>query len=262
MFVRTGDIVAHVQVDGPPGAPAVLLIHSLGTTLHIWDAQAHMLAGAYRVVRYDLRGHGLTETTAAPYTIPGLAADAFALLDALGITQAHVAGVSIGGLIAQAMAAASPERVASLVLCDTALSVRPVPTWEERVATVRAQGLATIADGVLARWVTQGFQGSPTAAGLRTMLLRTDPEGYCGAGLAIAVDDRTEATARLRMPTLVLMGEHDIATPPAAAEAIRATIPGARLMTIADAAHIPTVEQPAAVNAALHEFFAELHALA
>ncbi len=254
MFLNVDGLVVHVRLDGPDGAPTVLLLHSLGTCLQVWDAQAEALAARYRVVRFDMRGHGLTETTPGPYTIEGLARDARAVLDALGISRAHVAGLSIGGVIAQALASLVPDRVASLMLCDTALVVAPATIWHERAATVRAQGMGVIADAVLARWVTPDFLADPAARGLRTMLLRTDPEGYAGAALALAADDRTLATRALRLPALVVVGEQDMATPVAAAEALRDAIHGAALVVLPGAAHLPTVQLPGAVCTALTGF--------
>jgi 3-oxoadipate enol-lactonase len=256
MFVRAGDLIVHVRVDGPAEAPALLLLHSLGTSLHVWDAQADALATAFRVIRPDMRGHGLTSVTAGPYSLHGLAGDALAVLDALGIGRAHVAGLSIGGAIAQALAARAPERVLSLILCDTAMTFPPESAWRERAALVRAQGMAPLVAPVLSRWVTEDFQGDPAAEGLRAMLRRTDPEGYAGAAEALAVADLTEGTRALRLPTLVLVGEHDVATPPAAARALADAIPGAALTVLAGAAHIPTMQVPAAVTAAMGGFLA------
>src|SRR3954452_15877428 len=118
MFVRAADLNVHVRLDGPPSAPALLLLHSLGTTGDIWEAQAAALSRSFRVIRPDMRGHGLTSVTPGPYSLDGLAGDALAVLDALGIGRAHVAGLSIGGAIAQAIAAHAPDRVRSLILCD------------------------------------------------------------------------------------------------------------------------------------------------
>lgn len=254
MFLRAGDLTVHVRIDGPPGAPPLLLLHSLGTSLEVWDAQAESLSRSFRVIRPDLRGHGLTEITPGPYSIEGLARDAIAVLDALDIPAAHVAGLSIGGLVAQALAALAPDRVSSLVLCDTAMAIPPAQSWHDRAATVRANGTGAIADAVMARWVTPGFADSPQAAGLRAMLLRTAPEGYAAAAEAIAGADLTASTRRLRGPTLILVGDGDEATPRSSAEALRDAIAGARLEVIADAAHIPTVEQPEAVTAAIRGF--------
>lgn len=253
MFVRAGGITMHVQVDGPLGAPALVLLHSLGTSLHVWDDQAAALAGAFRVVRLDLRGHGLSEVTPGPYTMEQLADDVLALLDSLGVGQAHVAGLSIGGMVAQAVAHRAPGRVASLILCDTALAIPPAQLWRDRAALVRAEGMIAVADAVMARWVTPGFMGAPGAAGLRAMLLRTAPEGYAAAAEAIAAADLTERTRALRVPALVLVGDADEATPLASAEALRDAL-GASLVMLPGAAHIPTVEAADAVTDAIRRF--------
>ncbi|MBV9539144.1 MAG: 3-oxoadipate enol-lactonase [Acidisphaera sp.] len=254
MFVHVGDLDVHVQVSGPSGAPALLLLHSLGTNLHVWDAQAEALSERFRVVRPDMRGHGLTSVTAGPYEIAGLARDALAVLDMLGIARAHVAGISIGGMIAQALAAEAPGRVLSLILCDTAMAIPPPELWRERAGTVRTHGMAPLLEPVIARWVTPGFRTNPAARGLEAMLLRTSPEGYAGAAEAIARADLAARTRTLTMPALVLVGERDEATPPTSGEALAQAIKGARFQMLPNAAHIPTVEQPAAVTEAMRAF--------
>lgn len=254
MFLTVGELNMQVRLEGPATAPPLLLLHSLGTDLRVWDTQAEVLARSFRVIRPDLRGHGLTEVPSGPYSIGGMARDVLALLDALGQLRVHVAGLSIGGMVAQALAAEAPGRVASLVLCDTAMAIPPPKLWRDRAATVRSQGMAAIADPVLARWVTPAFARAPEARGLRAMLLRTAPEGYAAAAEAIAAADLTTTTHGLRVPALVLVGDCDEATPLASAEALRDAIPGARLEVIADAAHIPTIERPDAVSDAILQF--------
>ncbi len=253
MFVRAGDLNVHVLAEGPQEAPALLLLHSLGTTLHIWDAQAAALSDRFRVVRPDLRGHGLSAVPRGPYSMEQMAQDAFALMDALGIARAHVAGLSIGGLIAQAMAQKAPERMQSLILCDTALAIPPPEMWHQRAATVRAQGMEVLVETVLARWVTAGFRTAPPALGLRAMLERTAPEGYAGAAEAIAGADFTASARSVHLPTLVVVGDSDESTPPSAAKALAEAYWG-KLEIIPHAAHIPTMEQPEAVSAALRRF--------
>jgi 3-oxoadipate enol-lactonase/4-carboxymuconolactone decarboxylase len=254
MFIRAGDLNVHVRLDGPPGAPTLLLLHPLGGTGAVWDAQAAGLSHAFRVVRPDMRGHGLTTVTPGPYSIAGLARDALAVLDALGVASAHVGGISISGMVAQSLAAMAPGRVLSLVLADTAMSIPPAEVWHLRAAAVRAHGMAPLVDSVMARWVTPSFQSDPAALGLAAMLRRTDPEGYAGAAEAIAGTDLSAGTASLRLPCLVLVGDQDTSTPPASARAIAAVVPGARLQVIEGAGHIPPVQQPAAVTAAMRGF--------
>jgi 3-oxoadipate enol-lactonase len=256
MFVRAGELVVHVQIHGPAAAPPLLLLHSLGTSLHVWDAQADALAGRYRVIRPDLRGHGLTSVPRGPYSIAQMARDVLAALDSLGVARCHLAGLSIGGVIAQSLAAQAPGRVRALVLVDTAMALPPPELWHERAAIARAHGMTPLLEPVLARWVTPDFLDSPQAEGLRAMLRRTDPEGYAGAAEALATADLTQSTAALRLPTLVLVGEHDLATPPAAARAIQAAIAGAELHVLPGAAHIPTVQTPDAVTDAIATFLA------
>jgi 3-oxoadipate enol-lactonase len=246
-------LTMHLRADGPQDAPPLLLLHSLGTDGRVWQPQAEALSAQFRVLRPDLRGHGLTDVTPGPYTIDGMARDVLHALDALGIDRLPVVGLSIGGMIAQSLAHQAPGRVSAVVLCDTALAIPPAALWRERAAAVRAHGMAAIAGAVLARWLTPA--AAPAAMGaLRAMLLGTDPEGYAGAAEAIAAADLTATTRTLRLPALVLVGDRDKATPPETAAALRAAIPDARLGLIRDAAHIPTLERPRRVTEALLGF--------
>jgi len=254
MFLRVEDIDVHVLIDGPPGGAPLVLLHSLGTNAHVWDEQAAALARSFRVIRPDLRGHGLTTCTPGPYSMAQFARDLAGLLDALGIDKTHLGGISIGGLIAQAFAAAHGDRVASLTLVDTAMAIPPAQSWTDRAAKVRAEGIASIEEAVIARWVTPGFLAAPATAGLRAMLTRTPAEGYAAAAEAIAAADLTTSTAGLKIPALVLVGDQDQATPVASAEALHRAIEGSALIVLETAAHIPTVEQPGAVTDAILAF--------
>jgi 3-oxoadipate enol-lactonase/4-carboxymuconolactone decarboxylase len=254
MFIEVNGLVVHVLQDGPPGGTPLVLLHSLGTNGHVWDAQVADLARSFRVIRPDLRGHGLTGCTAGPYSMEMLAADLAGLLDALGVARAHIGGISIGGLIAQAFAAAHPDRALSLLLVDTALAIPPAQSWTDRAALVRAEGIDAIADAVIARWVTPAFLDAPATQGLRAMLLRTPAEGYAAAAEAIAAADFTASTAALDVPALVIVGDQDQATPVASAEALHGALRGSVLVVVADAAHIPTVERPAEITTAMQDF--------
>ena len=249
MFCQVGDIAIHAQVEGPAQAPAVLLLHSLGTTLHIWEPQAAVLAKRFRVVRMDMRGHGLTEAPAGPYSMEMLVRDALALLDALGIRQAHVGGVSIGGRIALGMAALAPDRVLSLMPCDTALAFQPAETWTERMHAVESGGIAAIADASVERWVLD--QSLASSKGLRRMLLGTDPVGWLGCAAALRDCRAEEVRGKIRCPTTVIVGDRDASTPVAAAQAIHEAVPDSRLVVIAEAAHIPNFEREHAFTAAV-----------
>ena len=256
MFIDVADLTVHIQQEGPPGAPALLMLHSLGTNLHVWDCQAAALAAGFRVVRFDLRGHGLTTVTPGPYSIGGLAEDALGVMDALGIEEFHLAGLSIGGLIAQAVAMKTPLRVKSLILCDTARAIPPAGPWHDRAAHVRAGGMEAVVDSVLGRWVIPEHADTPMARGLRAMLLATHKEGYAACAEAIAALAPGEGKLPIAVPTLVLVGEQDMPTPPDAARALAAAIRGAQLHIIPDAAHMAPVEQPAAVTEAISAFLA------
>ncbi|HYG86500.1 MAG TPA: 3-oxoadipate enol-lactonase [Azospirillum sp.] len=258
-FIAAGDITVHYHLAGPPGAPVVLFANSIGTSFHIWDAQVPALSERYRVLRYDMRGHGLTDATPAPYSMDMLADDALALLDALGIERAHVVGLSIGGMMAQRLAAKAPQRVTSLVLCDTASRIGPPSIWADRIAAIRADGLASIAQGVMARWFTERYRSERADAvrGFVNMLSRTPAEGYVGCAMAIRDADLTADDARIACPTLVLVGDQDLATPPSLARETADAIPGARFAVLKDAAHIPCVERPDALTAQLLDFLGE-----
>ncbi|MDI3309333.1 MAG: 3-oxoadipate enol-lactonase [Acetobacteraceae bacterium] len=255
MFCQIGDITAHVLVEGPQGAAAceepVLLLHSLGTNLHMWDPQAAALAKRFRVIRPDMRGHGLTEAPAGPYTMERLARDGLAVLDALGVKRAHVAGVSIGGRIAMGMAALAPERVASLMLCDTALEFGPPESWQQRIEAVTQGGMAAVVDAVMGRWVLDHSLAS--SKGLRRMLLTTDPAGYAGCAAALRDCWATEVLGKLHCPTTVVVGDRDASTPPSAAQAIHEAVPGSRLVIIPEAAHIPNFEREPSFTQAILE---------
>lgn len=249
-FVRAGDIVVHYELRGPAGAPAVLLANSVGTNFHVWDPQVSALAERFLVLRYDMRGHGLTDCPAGPYTIAQLGDDARLLLDAVGIDSAHVVGLSIGGLVAQRLAAAAPSRVRSLVLCDTANVIGPPSRWDDRIDAVTKGGLASIVDGVLKVWFTAGFLAAhpEIAQGFRTMLTRVPLAGYIACCHALRDADLREDDSKIACPTLVVVGDQDASTSPAAARELCAAIKGAKLEVIANAAHIPTIEQPEALN--------------
>lgn len=244
MFLNANGLTFHVDVQGVPKGPALVLLHSLGTTLHLWDPQMEVLGQCSRVIRLDLRGHGLSDAPAGPYTMEELASDVLAVLDRLDVGQAVVAGVSIGGMIAQCLWALAPHRVRALILVDSSLATALPAVWRERAEAVRRHGIAPIVRDVAGRWVTPAFADSAAAHGLRTMLLRTPADGLAGCSGAIAGADMTPHATVEGPPVLVIVGDQDRSTPPAMAESLRAAW-GGRLEVLAGAAHIPNFEKPA-----------------
>jgi 3-oxoadipate enol-lactonase len=258
-FTRAGDLTVHYDITGPADAPPLVFVNSLGTNLHLWDAQATHFAQSRRVVRYDLRGHGMTTTTPQEnYRIEVLADDLAALLDALGIARAAVVGLSIGGVIAQRFAAQFPERVERLVLCATGNRIGSAEMWSERIAHVRREGIGAIVPATLRRWfASQTHDNEPaTVDGFRQMLSRTPVDGYASCCAALRDADLAADDARIVAPTLVIAGDADAVTPPATAAELCAAIPGAELAVIPGAAHIVNIDAPAAFNALLDTFLA------
>ena len=234
------------DLAGPGGAPVVAFSNSIGTTIEMWDSQAQALSGRYRVLRYDTRGHARSPVVDQPVRIEDLADDLAGLLDALGIARAHVVGLSLGGMTAQAFAAARPDRVRSLVLMAT--SAYLPQGWAERAALVREQGMSAIVDAVMARWFTPAYQHAPLAEALRERFLQIDPRGYAVCCGAIGVMDLRPSNASIRAPTLIVAGADDPATPPAMSEDIRSRIPDAELVVLPRAAHILAIERADRVN--------------
>src|SRR4051812_5088004 len=244
------EVAVHHRVDGPPDAPALLLINSLGADLSMWEPQLPALGARFRVIRYDARGHGRSPVPPGRYALDDLGRDALDLLDRLGVARAHVCGLSLGGMTAMWLATHAPGRVDRLVLCCTSAQLGPPAAWAGRAATVRAGGTAAVAGAVVARWVTPGFAAAhpEVVRRLRDMVAATPATGYAGACAAIEEMDLRPGLPRISAPTLVLAGAGDPATPPEHGAAIAAAIPGARLQVLAPAAHLATLEQPDTAN--------------
>jgi 3-oxoadipate enol-lactonase len=247
-------ITLHYRFDGDEGAPVVLLCNSLATDLGMWEPQVPALTHAgYRVLRYDRRGHGKSAVPPAPYTLEQLADDAVGLLDTLGLARVHFCGLSIGGMVGQILGAEHGARLLSLTLCDTAAHTPAPAAWDERMAAVRAGGMAAVVDATIERWFTPpGRQRQPQVIQrVREMILNTPVEGYCGCGAAIQRLDNRERLGRIRVPTTVIVGEEDQGTPVAAARFIHERVPGSTLTVLPRAAHLANLEQAPAFNDAL-----------
>jgi len=260
-FVRVNDLVVHYDFAGPGGAPVIAIGNSLGTSFHMWDDNIAALSERYRVLRHDMRGHGLTSASADPArtSIDILTDDLVGLLDVLGINRVRYVGLSIGGMIGQHFAATHPDRVEAVVLCATGNQLGSPEVWNTRIATVEAGGLEAIADATMQRWFTQQTRSdrADTVAGIHTMLTRTSQSGYLGGSAAVRDGDLRADNTRITAPTLIISGTDDAAAPPAAGEAMHAAIAGSQLVVLENAAHILNMEHPARVDELILGFFAD-----
>lgn len=249
------------RVDGPADAPLCVLGPSLGTALELWDPQVPELARDWQVLRYDPRGHGGSATPPGPYTVGELATDVLALLDGLGVDRFAYCGLSLGGAVGSWLALHHPHRVSSLVLCCTAAKFGEAQTWHDRAGQVRAEGIEWLVGPSTERWFTSAF---PAAAPdeverLLAMLRATDPEGYAGCCEALGDFDIRDRLGDLDVPTRVVAGGSDPATPVPVMRELAHGIPGADFVVVPEAAHLANVEQPAAVTRAIVEHFQRTH---
>jgi 3-oxoadipate enol-lactonase len=258
-FARINNVLLHYRLHGRDGAPVIALVNSLGTDARIWDEMIDRLAADYRILSYDKRGHGLSDVPLGDYALDDHLGDLTGLLDHLGIGRLALAGVSVGGLIAQGFALSHPDRLTALVLCDTAQKIGDLAFWNARIAGIRDMGLASIADGIMERWFSKRFhRGHPEdLAGWRNLFLRSDVDGYCATCATLRDTDLTSSASRIGTPTLVVVGDEDGSTPVDMVRAAAAAIPGSRFEIIAGAGHIPSIEQPAILAGLMTDFFKE-----
>jgi 3-oxoadipate enol-lactonase len=260
LFLRTGNFLTHAAVDGPPHAPAVVFVNGIGTDLRIWNDVVASLLPKVKAIRCDKRGHGLSELPPGEATMADLADDVAALMDQLRVARAVVVGVSVGGMIAQSLAARHPRRVAGLVLCCTAARIGDTAMWQARIDTVAAKGIEALADAVLARWFPPAVAARipERAAGMRRMLQRTDPAGYAAVAAALRDADLTEATRALQLPTLCIAGSEDASTPPALVQSLASLIQDAEYLELAGSGHLPSVDAPTPTARAIENFLVEI----
>jgi 3-oxoadipate enol-lactonase len=254
--VNVNGVETAYRFDGPSQGRVVLLSNSLMSSYGMWDWTVPALSDRYRVLRYDTRGHGRSSTTPGAYSIAMLGDDAAALLDALGVRAAHVAGLSMGGMIAQQLGARFPDKVLSLALCDTASEMPPRSLWEERLGIARTQGIAGLAEGTIKRWFTEPFirRAPGDIEKVRKMILATGVEGYMACASAVRDMAQTTMLLGIRKPTLVMTGRQDPACTVAQSIVLNRMIDGSQLLILEDAAHLSNIEQPAAFNTALRAF--------
>ena len=257
-FVHLADGDLHYQLEGPAGAPVLVLSNSLGTDLHMWDAQMPTLTQHFQVLRYDTRGHGQSLATDGPYSIEQLGGDVLALLDSLDISRAHFCGLSMGGLIAQWLAINAPARIERLVLCNTAAKIGSPEVWNPRIDSILAggaQAMGDLRDASISRWFTAAFaEAQPqTVEPIVGMLAQTSPEGYAANCAAIRDADFREQLGAIKAPTLIVCGSADPVTTPTDGRFIAERIANAELIEL-PAAHLSNVEAGADFTQALLGF--------
>ena len=247
--------------QGPADAPPLLLLNALGTTIDLWSPRIDRLATAFRVIRFDTRGHGASEAPPGPYALDRLGRDALAVLDAAGARRAHVCGVSLGGQTALWLAVHAPARVAGVVAANTGARIGATALWNQRIRDAGTLGMHALVEPAMARWFTPRFRrrDTETVDRFRTMLRACSPTGYAGCCAALRDADLRADLHRIERPTLVIVGADDDATPPAAGRAICEQVAGAELLAL-DAAHLANVERADAFTAGVLAFLTRIPA--
>ena len=247
----------HWREDGDSNGEPVLILCSLGTDLRLWDRTVAMLPVHVRALRMDMRGHGLSSADEGDWTVRDLVDDALTVLDAAGVRSCRVVGLSIGGMVAQLLAAEHPDRVRAAVLVCTAPVMGTPALWRKRVQVVMRDGMSAVTDDVLERWFAPSFRSSSDVALWRTMLARTPGEGYAACCAALAGADLRADLERITVPVLCVAGSKDGACPPDDVRAMARAIPEARFAILPNVGHLPCVEDPFAFADLVHPFLVE-----
>jgi 3-oxoadipate enol-lactonase len=254
-IISVNDLQMHYQLEGLETGPVLVLVNSIATDLSVWDGVVAALQNSFRILRFDARGQGQTTVTDGPYSIEMLGRDLVGLLDALGFDKVSMCGLSLGAMVGMWLATHRPERVERLVLCNTAAWVGPPASWDARADAVRQSGMQAVRPAVLERWLSPDFCRLDTAGTQRVvdMALASPATGYIGACAAIRDMDQRESIRAIAVPTMVVAGSADAATPVADARYIANTIPGA-ICTELPGGHLSNVEQPARLANAIRGF--------
>ncbi len=253
-----GDIGLHHSDEGPSDGPPLVFLNGLGTDLRLWDPIIPLLPHGLRKIRFDMRGQGLSSCPPAPYAMGTLVRDAERLMDHLGVRDAVLVGISIGGMVAQGLAVKRLDLVRAMVLSNTATRIGTREIWESHIATARAGGIEALAETTVDRWFSRRVRATPERALWHHMLTRQPAEGYVGGAAAIAGSDFYATTATLTLPTLVIAGSEDGSTPPDLVRETAALIKGARFHLIRGAGHLSCVEKPAEYAEALASFLGDI----
>jgi 3-oxoadipate enol-lactonase len=243
-IAEIGDNRLHYRLDGPQDGAPVVFANSLGTDLRLWDAVLPHLPAGLRILRYDKRGHGLSDVPEGPYSMGALITDVERIMDHVGMKDAAFVGLSIGGMIAQGLAAKRLDLVRVAVLSNTAAKIGTREMWTERIAGIAAGGMEAAVDATMQRWFSEAFRATGEFHAWRNLFLRTAPAGWMGCAAAIAGTDFHTTTAGLRLPVLGIAGSEDGSTPPDLVRETADLVPGSAFSLIRGAGHLPCVEAP------------------
>ena len=244
-----------VDAAPPSDTPVLIFGNSIGANFHMWDEVIPLLAGKVRIIRYDTRGHGLSNIGTEPITIETLGKDVITILDRFGVSQAFMCGLSLGGLTAQWLGAKHAKRFHGLMLANTAANFPPATMWHDRAKTVREQGMTPLIGPTLERWFTPAFRKRETerVSEVSKMIAATSAKGYACCCEVLAQTDMSKAIMSIQSPVRVISGAHDPSTTPARAQELVDLIPDADLVML-PAAHISSIEAPNEFAKAVLEF--------
>jgi len=242
--ISNGDVRLHYALSGREGGELLVLSTSIGSNMLMWDKPRARLESLYRVLRYDTRGHGASAVPPGPYTLDQLGHDVLQLLDEVGVERVNFCGLSMGGLIGMWLGLHAPHRLNRLILCNTAARVGSKEMWDERIAFVRQSGMEALAVLSLARWFTDSYrQTHPEEMDrIQRMIASNSPDGYCACCAALRDADLRASIPAIHVPTLVIAGTHDPATPPSEGRAIASALPGAQYVEL-DSSHLSAWER-------------------
>jgi len=255
MKAKVNGTELYYEVSGKEGAPWLVLSHSLACTVRMWDPTVDAFKDRFRILNYDMRGHGQSAAPQTPYTLDMLADDVLGLMKELKIGKATYMGLSIGGMIGQTLALRGMKVFDRMVLADTSHAQPPeaIKQWDDRIRTAQTQGMKALVPSTMERWFTPAFRESPPAKKIARLIEDTPVAGYVGCAHAIMNLNTTARLKEIKLPVLAIAGEADPSA--AGTKHIGENVPGAKLVIIPQAAHIANVEQPAKFNQALREFF-------
>lgn len=257
--IRVNGVQLHYSLTGPADKPVIVFSNSLGTDFRVWDRLVERFDGRYRMLRYDKRGHGLSQAMPAPYAMDDHVDDLIGLLDHLKLDSVVVCGLSVGGLIAQGLAARQPERMRAMILMDTAAKIGTADLWNDRMAAIEKGGIEVVGDPTMIRWFSDKFRAERPEETLvwRNMMTRTTQDGYLGTCAAIRDVDLTTSTKNIAMPVLGIGGSEDGSTPPDVVRGTIDLIKGGRFELVEGSGHIPCVENPDKVVSLIDGFLGE-----